>query len=331
EWAAEYEFIVDSLLEHPGSPDAVAEAVDPYLEQLDRLVAAMDDHPILVRIGGLREATLRAVKRWQQQLVDGVLHTIVRDMIERLEYYFDPLIHTLDGSAAGAGSGVVAAARVPTPPQAPAGAGGGRRSSVSRHQRNLSAASAGSQTSHGNVHQRSGSVLSNTWSGAPGDRGTPRNSISSVAAAAAAAAAAAQSPLTVNTQPNARGLAHARAVSSAFEALGSSPAIGGGGGDWASDASLSPSLGPFGIAGAQRLSRASTVTHPASRSLAQSTISGARAGVLRRTHRQHSHVRTPSSVRAEAAAEDDGSRPLPQQPLRQSLSTHRGVPRRYRP
>ncbi|KAJ2708375.1 hypothetical protein H4R19_004775 [Coemansia spiralis] len=337
EWAAEYEFIVDSLLEHPGSP--CADTVDPYLEQLDRLVAAVDEHPILVRIGGLRESTLRVVKRWQQQLIESVLRTIIRDMIERLEYYFDPAIHALDPGGSAVGSGAVAAARVPTPPQAPttaAGGGGGvRRSSVSRHQRNLSATSVGSQASQANQNQnqRPGSVLSNTWSAALGDRGTPRNSVSSVTGAFNAA----QSPLLINTQPNARGLAHARAVSSAFEALGGHSAAGGGGGDWASDMSLSPSLGLFGIPGAQRLSRASTINHPANRSLAQSTISGARAGVLRRAHRQHSHARTLSSVLADMAEDDSEQQHQQQQlqqapqPLRRSLSMHRGALRRYRP
>ncbi|KAJ1729994.1 hypothetical protein LPJ61_003250, partial [Coemansia biformis] len=263
EWASEYEFIVDSLLELPDDP-AVG-TVDPYLEQLDRLVASIDEHPILVRIGGLQECVYRVVKRWQQQLVEGVLHTIIRDMIERLEYYFDPSINMLDTGAIGSGL-AAAAARVSTPPllsqAATVGGAAARRSSVSRHQRNLSATSVGSQSSltnnnNNNQHQRSGSVLSNTWSGLPGDRGTPRNSVSSMAGVLNVA----QSPLMVNTQSqNARGLAHARAVSSAFEALGNHPAAGG---DWTSDLSLSPSVGPFGIPGAQRLSRASTVNHSA--------------------------------------------------------------------
>ncbi|KAJ2357027.1 hypothetical protein IWW50_001642 [Coemansia erecta] len=289
EWAAEYEFIVDSLVQLPD--DAAAGSVEPYLQQLDELVGGISAYPILVRVGGLRDSVLRVVERWQRQLIEGVLQTIVRDMVERLEYYFDPTIDLLDASI-GLGSAA--------PP---------RRSSASRHQRNPSIKSTGSQASLSQGHQRSGSVMS----------GTPQQANTS-ASPAAGTQPSPQSPLMIHTQPsNARGLAHARAVSSAFEAL-------------------SPSLPPFGLSQAtQRLSRASTINHPTGRVSTHSTIPNAHntiSGALRRAR----HQRTLSSALGDMADQDDtrmsDADSLSQsllQPARRSLSFHRGVPRRYRP
>ncbi|KAJ2776682.1 hypothetical protein H4R18_005546 [Coemansia javaensis] len=330
EWAAEYEFIADSLLQLPDEPaGGGGGAVDPYLAQVDALVAAADRHPVLVRIGGLRECVFRVAERWQRQLIDAVLHGIVRDMIERLEYYFDPAIDA-PAPPGCPGTPPPLAATAAAAAAAAAALGSARKSSIGRHTRNLSAASSGSQAPQPQPqpqpqpeHRRSGSVLSNTWSG------TPRDSISSMAGVLAGSA---QSPLVISTH-GARGLAHARAVSSAFEALSAQTP-----GERTSGPSLSmsPSLGPFGLAGAQRLSRASTVNHPTSRSSAQNAISGARAGVLRRARRPRggSHAPTLSgeaatAAAAAAAADDDCSA----QPSRRSLSlsAHRSVPRRYRP
>ncbi|KAJ2501672.1 hypothetical protein GGH96_001745 [Coemansia sp. RSA 1972] len=302
EWAAEYEFIIDSLVQQPDD----ASGVEPYLLQLDELVGGIGAYPILVRIGGLRDSVLRVVERWQRQLIDGVLQAIVRDMIERLEYYFDPTLDQLDGMGFA-------------PP---------RRSSASRHQRNASVNSTGSQASVSQGHHRSGSVMS----------GTPQM----------VNAASPQSPLTIHTQPSAyaqttshmqpghtqtpRGLAHARAVSSAFEALSNTPA---------NAVALSPQLQPFGHSpslpafgsASQRLSRASTVNQPTGRVSTHSTVTGVRAGALRRAR----HRRTLSSALGDIADATDDARLSDAdslsllQPSRRSLSFYRSVPRRYRP
>ncbi|KAJ2841892.1 hypothetical protein IWW36_006104, partial [Coemansia brasiliensis] len=305
EWASEYEFIVDSLIQLPD--DATAASIDPFLDQLDQLVSSIYEYPILIRIGGLRDCVFRVVERWQRQLIESILNGIIRDMIERLEYYFDPNI-----DVAGAGTGLVSAPR---------------RSSASRHQRNSSIKSNGSQASFSTQsHQRSGSVLSNT---------PQQHHASNLAASPLVGAnASPQSPLTVQTQSplmiqtqqqvqNARGLAHARAVSSAFEALSNPPLSAG-------TASLSPSLPPFVPSSStqQRLSRASTINQSANRSSIHNTLpaSSTRAGALRRAR----HQRTLSSALAEMAdAQDDYSRlsdggSLYQQPARRSLSFHRG-------
>ncbi|KAJ2161208.1 hypothetical protein GGF46_001636 [Coemansia sp. RSA 552] len=318
EWAAEYEFIVDSLIQHPDDPTEPG-SVLPYLEQLDDLVGtAVGEYPILVRIGGLRECIFRVVERWQRQLIESVLHTIVRDMIERLEYYFDPTIEAVDASS-------VMGTPVPQQQQQQQQQQD-HRSSISRHRRNPSLKSndGASQASH----KRSGSVLSNTWSGMPADRGLPQSHPKT-----GDMAASPQSPLTIHTQPlqNARGLAHARAVSSAFEALGNSPSVPSNNNN---NGSMSPSLGPFsagavasGAANPHRLSRASTTTTTAAgRPSGPNTISGA----LRRARHQHRHRRTLSSALAEMASLDDDS--VQQPSMRRSLSVHYGnIPRRYRP
>ncbi|KAI9474917.1 hypothetical protein BX667DRAFT_497814 [Coemansia mojavensis] len=311
EWAAEYEFIIDSLIQLPD--DATAASIGPFLDQLDQLVGSIYKYPILVRIGGLRDCVFRVVERWQRQLIEGILNGIIRDMSERLEYYFDPNI-----DVAGSGAGLASAPR---------------RSSASRHQRNSSIKSNGSQASFSTQsHQRSGSVLSNT----------PQQQANNLATSPMVGVnASPQSPLTVQTQSpltiqtqqqqvqNARGLAHARAVSSAFEALSNPPLSAG-------TASLSPSLPPFVPSSTQqRLSRASTINQSANRSSIHSTLPGGstRAGALRRAR----HQRTLSSALADMAdSQDDFSRlsdggSFSQQPARRSLSFHRGVSRRYRP
>ncbi|KAJ2543563.1 hypothetical protein GGF49_001961 [Coemansia sp. RSA 1853] len=302
EWAAEYEFIIDSLVQQPDD----ASGVEPYLLQLDELVGGIGAYPILVRIGGLRDSVLRVVERWQRQLIDGVLQAIVRDMVERLEYYFDPTLDQLDSMGFA-------------PP---------RRSSASRHQRNTSVNSTGSQASMSQGHHRSGSVMS----------GTPQ----------LVNAASPHSPLTIHTQPSAyaqttshmqsghtqtpRGLAHARAVSSAFEALSNAPA---------NAVTLSPQLPPFGQSpslpafgpASQRLSRASTVNQPTGRVSTHSTVTGVRAGALRRAR----HRRTLSSALGDMADATDDARLSDAdslsllQPSRRSLSFYRGASRRYRP
>ncbi|KAJ2644560.1 hypothetical protein GGH99_008379, partial [Coemansia sp. RSA 1285] len=86
EWCAEYEFIVDSLIQFPGDASAAAAAanIKPYLEQLDDLVSCVSEYPILARIGGLDDCVNRVVRSWHRHLIDGALRAIVRDMIERL-------------------------------------------------------------------------------------------------------------------------------------------------------------------------------------------------------------------------------------------------------
>ncbi|KAJ1817117.1 hypothetical protein LPJ75_001807, partial [Coemansia sp. RSA 2598] len=270
EWCSDYEFIVDSLLDFPD--DATTANLRVYLDQLDAFVGCVGAYPILARIGGLHDCVYRVATRWQERLIEGALQGVVRDMIERLEFYFDPNIDAHEVSA------------VP------------RRSSVSRHQRTLSAKSNGSQGS-GNNHQRSGSVLSATWSAAAG----------AAAAAAAAdrsmsynsASGTPQSPLPFHTVSSgsgintgsgggggsSRGLAHARAVSSAFEALSNVP---------------------------------TQPIAPASLSLSPS-----RPGTLRRARHQRTHS---NAVMDLFDSQDDA----PSQP-RRSLSLRRVSIRRYRP
>ncbi|KAJ2612355.1 hypothetical protein H4S08_002739 [Coemansia sp. RSA 1365] len=196
EWAAEYEFIVDNLLQQPDDPAAAS--VAPFLQQLDDLATATAQHPILVRIGGLRDCVLRVAARWQRCLVDSALQAVVRDMLERLEYYFDPAADSPTDM-----NDVTSGVQTSAPPQ-PRGS-----SAVARHQRNLSVRSSASLASGDAPVPRAPSI---TWSS-----GAPRD-----------ISASPQSPLTV--QSSARGRAHARAVSSAFEALGNAPA--GNSGSW---------------------------------------------------------------------------------------------------
>ncbi|KAJ2908584.1 hypothetical protein GGI21_002741, partial [Coemansia aciculifera] len=141
EWCSEYEFIIDSLIHYPD--DATQANAGAYLAQVDDLMACTSRFPILARIGGLDDCLQRVVARWQQRLVDGALHTIVRDIIERLEYYFDPTIDQADTTL--------------TPLQISATGSLPRNSGVmgTRHQRNASVRSTGSQTTE--HHQRSGS------------------------------------------------------------------------------------------------------------------------------------------------------------------------------
>ncbi|KAJ2805156.1 hypothetical protein H4R20_002206 [Coemansia guatemalensis] len=197
EWAAEYEFIADNLLQQPDDPAAAG--VVPFLQQLDALAAATAQHPILVRIGGLRDCVLRVAARWQRRLVDAALQGVVRDMLERLEYYFDPAADLIDVTCGAQSSAP------PPPPPAPRGSG-----AAARHQRNLSVRSSASLASGDTPVPRAPSL---TWSA-----GAPRD-----------VAASPQSPLAAQT--SARGRAHARAVSSAFEALGNAPpaAVGASG------------------------------------------------------------------------------------------------------
>ncbi|KAI7834025.1 hypothetical protein BX661DRAFT_176492 [Kickxella alabastrina] len=222
EWAAEYERILESLMRFPDDTTTAAN-VAPHLHQLDALVSLLAQYPILSRIGGLDACVQRMVDRWQRRLVDGCLQGVVRDLIERVEYYFDP----------GVDQACPAAVQEE-------GAGGGRRSSASRHRRTMSARSNLSVGDQGLQHQRSGSA--------------------------------------------------ARAVSSAFEALGNAlptqpiaPA----------SLSLSPALAPFGTNPSQlpsqqqqlpqqRVSRASTVNVASSARHA----SHSRSSTLRRNHQR---------------------------------------------
>ncbi|KAJ2676263.1 hypothetical protein GGI25_003650 [Coemansia spiralis] len=235
EWVAEYEFIVDSLVQLPADP---LEDTKPWLQQLDYLVANVDGFPILAKVGGLRDCVHKVVMRWHERLMEGALHGIVRDMVERLEYYFDP---NIDGTQEMAATTAIAAAVA-------------RRSSVSRHQRN---ASTGSQASH----QRSNSC------GITSDAVPP------------------QSP------QNPRAGLHARAVSSAFEALSNNTPA----------ASSSPAVGPFGITTNNRISRASV---------------GSSATVARPPH-YLSRSSTHRTNTADPLDQDDGRRSF--------------GPRRYRP
>ncbi|KAJ1880876.1 hypothetical protein LPJ57_001969, partial [Coemansia sp. RSA 486] len=322
EWCADYEFIVDSLLDFPD--DATAASIRVYLRQLDAFVACVGAYPILARIGGLDACVHRIATRWHERLIEGALHGVVRDMIERLEFYFDPNIDA---------------------PEAPAPL---RRSSVSRHQRTLSAKSNGSQGSANN-HQRSGSVLSATWSAAAAAGGADRS------ASYNSASGTPQSPLPFHTISSgtginavsaaaaasggsSRGLAHARAVSSAFEALSNVPTQPIA----PASLSLSPSLGPYvagsspqqpqlqqqgpGVGqGQHRLSRASTVNNVsnARHSLGQMSGANSRQGTLRRTR----HQRTHSNAVMDLFDSPDDAQSLP----RRSLSLRRASIRRYRP
>ncbi|KAJ1899260.1 hypothetical protein LPJ66_002233, partial [Kickxella alabastrina] len=222
EWAAEYERILESLMRFPDDTTTAAN-VAPHLHQLDALVSLLAQYPILSRIGGLDACVQRMVDRWQRRLVDGCLQGVVRDLIERVEYYFDP----------GVDQACLAAMQEES-------AGGGRRSSASRHRRTMSARSNLSVGDQGLQHQRSGSA--------------------------------------------------ARAVSSAFEALGNAlptqpiaPA----------SLSLSPALAPFATNPSQpppqqqqlpqqRVSRASTVNVASSARHA----SHSRSSTLRRNHQR---------------------------------------------
>ncbi|KAJ1864444.1 hypothetical protein LPJ73_000289 [Coemansia sp. RSA 2703] len=300
EWSSDYEFIVDSLLDFPD--DANASNVRIYLAQLDALVGCIAAYPILARIGGLNTCVQRIATRWQERLVEGALHSVVRDMIERLEFYFDPSI----------GVPQLEAPTAPVP----------RRSSVSRHQRTLSSKSNGSQGS-GNNHQRSGSVLSATWSVA--------NAVERSAQFNNASNAASQSPLPFHTVSSgsgitggsSRGLAHARAVSSAFEALSNVPSqpIPPG------TLSLSPALAPFNSSASPqqpRLSRASTVnTINARHSIGPVPGTSSRSGTLRRTP----HQRANSNAAMDLFDSPDDAPPQ----SRRSLSLRRASVRRYRP
>ncbi|KAJ2719432.1 hypothetical protein GGI07_005211 [Coemansia sp. Benny D115] len=194
-----------------------------------------------------------------------------------------------------------------------------RRSSVSRHQRTLSGRSVNSQGS--GTHQRSGSVLSATWSAAAINVGT-------------AAATASQSPLPFHSgsvgSSSGRGLAHARAVSSAFEALGNAPAQPGA----PISQSLSPALAPYGSQ--KRLSRASTANassirhQPSSHgpSSGNPASGGSRQDTLRRSRHQHTH----SSSLQDLFTTDSPEESSPMHSLRRSLSLRRqSTARRYRP
>ncbi|KAJ2082035.1 hypothetical protein H4R24_001894 [Coemansia sp. RSA 988] len=200
EWAAEYEFIADNLLQQPDDP-AAADVV-PFLQQLDALAAATAQHPILVRIGGLRDCVLRVAAHWQRRLVDTALQAVVRDMLERLEYYFDPAADP-PADIIDVSCGAQSSAPPPPPPR---GSG-----AAARHQRNLSVRSSASLASGDAPAPRAPST---TWSA-----GAPRD-----------AAVSPQSPLAAQT--SARGRAHARAVSSAFEALGNAPPPIAASGSW---------------------------------------------------------------------------------------------------
>ncbi|KAJ2701472.1 hypothetical protein H4218_001439 [Coemansia sp. IMI 209128] len=340
EWSAEYEFIIDSLIHFPD--DATQANAPAYLAQVDELVACTSRFPILARIGGLNECMERVVTQWQQRLVDGALHTIVRDMIERLEYYFDPSIDQVDApqgvSTPLQGSTAVAGNMGSLPRNS--GAVGGR------HQRNSSVKSTGSQTSHPPPeHQRSGSVLSNTWTGGVPSSVERRVDLSSSPMGLGATQGPGpHSPLQVITQQppsNARGLAHAHAVSSAFEALGNPPSA-----PLTAPSSLSPALAPYSTMGggsgsSQRLARASTASAATARLLIHNNAaSGSRTGALRRTR----HIRSISNAFTDSIYEslDDGGRPalsevdanLPPPQLRRSFSLHRNstlAVRRYRP
>ncbi|KAJ2003613.1 hypothetical protein GGI04_002907, partial [Coemansia thaxteri] len=312
EWCAEYEFIVDSLLQPPDDAASGTANTQAFLAQADALVACAGAFPILARIGGLHECIDRMVARWQERLVGAALHAVVRDMIERLEFYFDPLIDAPD-SAMAVASGVLTPSLV---------------SGVGRHQRNASVKSTGSQASaHPPDHQRSGSVLSNTWAGPPAERAAALArggaDAGSPVGLGAPQGPGMHSPLQVSTQPpNARSLAQARAVSSAFEALSNPPSAPLG----MPPSSLSPALASglaSGLASAgaggsgaapQRPSRASTASaasawlaHNSAATAGAGAGAGSRTGALRRTR----HQRANSSAYTDTATEagDESARP----------------------
>ncbi|KAJ2753609.1 hypothetical protein H4S06_003717, partial [Coemansia sp. BCRC 34490] len=370
EWCAEYEFIVDSLIQFPGDASAATAAanIKPYLEQLDDLVSCVSEYPILARIGGLDDCVNRVVRSWHRHLIDGALRAIVRDMIERLEYYFDPSIDLVD-PAGSAGSG----GNNPPGLQPSLSARDSvlqRRSSASRHQRNASVKSVGSQAS---AQLRPGSVMSGSWQNAAAaleriqhqhQQHHQTGDASSTGAGSTATPLLSQlggSPqLQSQPQPsNPRGLAHARAVSSAFEALANSATslqqqVG--------PMSASPSLGSYGLGtgsannnsnvvstdvagttvpgsggsgGGNRMSRASivssstTVPRQHSHSAAQSI---SRAGTFRRAREQRNYSNTFTDILDDDAARSAANSPFQQQQqqqqqeqqsLRRSFSSHR--------
>ncbi|KAJ2861385.1 hypothetical protein GGI22_002464, partial [Coemansia erecta] len=376
EWCAEYEFIVDSLIQFPG--DATATNIKPYLEQLDDLVACINDYPILARIGGLHDCIYRVVTGWHEHLVDGALRAIIRDLIERLEYYFDPSIDLLDNSSGGGlvystiGGSIGSSNNTLLPPpqqqqQLQMAVSGRdsvppRRSSASRHQRNASVRSIGSQASA--HHPRPGSVMSGTWPHVGGsvDRSQQHGDPSMPAAVAVSTSYPAQMSATPQSPPlaqpqNSRGLAHARAVSSAFEALGNSATQQQQQQHHQGALSMSPSLGPFGLSssggsgnnntstvditgsgnnttGGNRMSRASIISaSTATRQQHNSAQSTSRPGTLRRTREQRNYSNTfTDMLDDEAAKSAAATQPPTQQSLRRSFSTHhRPHVRRYRP
>ncbi|KAJ1663922.1 hypothetical protein EV178_004544 [Coemansia sp. RSA 1646] len=362
EWCAEYEFIIDSLIQFPG--DATATNIKPYLEQLDDLVACINDYPILARIGGLHDCIYRVVTGWHKHLVEGALRAIIRDMIERLEYYFDPAIDSLDtgGPMYSAVSGSGGSSNNPPGLQIGTSRDAAqqppRRSSASRHQRNASVRSIGSQAS-AQHHQRPGSVMSGTWPNVGLDRSQQHGDPSTAGNAgpsstfATQLSATPQSPLLAHQSQNSRGLAHARAVSSAFEALGNSTTPQQPG-----TVSMSPSLGPFGLVssggsnnggdiassainsgggggGGNRMSRASIISSStASRQQQQHNAaqqSTSRPSTLRRTREQRNYSNTFTDMLDDDSSKSIAVAPQPVQSLRRSFSTHRPNVRRYRP
>ncbi|KAJ1956350.1 hypothetical protein EC988_001397, partial [Linderina pennispora] len=334
EWSEEYEFIIDSLIRFPD--DVTEDSVKPYLEQLDELVISVNKYPILARIGGLHDSIQRIVNRWQEHLVEGALHTIVRDLLERVEYYFDPLVDSFETNA------------VTTPSQMSAngsntGGGGGvfgtipRAASISRHRRNSSIRSATSQgdtATHQQQHQRAGSAVSGGWAGG-GDRSSQilsdiqqQQQQQHQSAVTSVSATAAPQPLPhIQTQPHhMRALMHVRTLSSNNDGPNSASAFG----------NLSPSLNsPMMAASANRISRASTF-HLSSGQRSSQNSSASKTIAKRKFH----HQRTHSSNYVEAMeAMDDGSKAANDQPpatagiqqLRRSFSLYRSGVRRYKP
>ncbi|KAJ2644599.1 hypothetical protein GGH99_008374, partial [Coemansia sp. RSA 1285] len=300
----------------------------------------------------------------------GALRAIVRDMIERLEYYFDPSIDSVD-PAGSAGSG----GNNPPGLQSSLSARDSvlqRRSSASRHQRNASVKSVGSQAS---AQLRPGSVMSGSWQNAAAAleriQHQHQQQHHQTGDASSAGAGSTATPLLsqlggspqLQSQPqpsNPRGLAHARAVSSAFEALANSATslqqqqqqqqVG--------PMSASPSLGSYGLGtgsannnsnvastdvagttvpgggggggGGNRMSRASivssstTVPRQHSHSAAQSI---SRAGTFRRAREQRNYSNTFTDILDDDAARSAANSPFQQQQeqqsLRRSFSSHR--------
>lgn len=93
EWSEQYEFVVDSLIEYP-EDISQSQHLTAHLWQLDHYLACVQKYPVLVDIGGLQAVVDRVARKWQQQLIDSSLHAVIRDMSERLEYYFDPDVGT---------------------------------------------------------------------------------------------------------------------------------------------------------------------------------------------------------------------------------------------
>ncbi|KAJ1960560.1 hypothetical protein GGI12_003733 [Dipsacomyces acuminosporus] len=317
EWCSDYELVVDSLIQYPD--DGTKTNIKTYLGQLDELVSSISQYPILSRIGGLHDVVYRLVKRWQEHLIKGLLHSVVKDMLERVEYYFDPMVDNID---------VVVS--TPVVPMTATTNSMHRNSSVSRHQRNSSIKSAHSLNDFttGHHHQRASSAVS---AGIPIDKVNHHQQqrvIEVSSPISGTASTAPNSPLQAHTQQlNLRGIINQNRGTPPFDAhnistpLTSVPTTG----------PMSPSINSFALSSTgQRVSRSSTFhLVGSSRAGITSNLTTNRPSSLRKTQ----HQRTSSNALTDnmEPVEDGNSKGDTIKRLKRSLSLHRTNVRGYKP